>query len=109
MAKPNKPTNNPAVKAASLFGKLITWYTLSDELMELIHDEQYNGSERLIIDSNSDYYEQMNYYLHQEFTEEEIRQWLKRDAFRSSELLYKNYCIEKFAKSKRESSCNLTA
>ena len=106
---PQKPTNNPAVKAASLFGKLITWYTLSDELMELIHDEQYNGSERLIIDSNSDYYEQMNYYLHQEFTEEEIRQWLKRDAFRSSELLYKNYCIEKFTKSKHESLCNLTA
>ena len=107
--KSGKPSTNPLVKVSSLYGKLVTWYTLGDDLAKLYHDALIGTEEHLPIDTELELYQQLNCYLHLQFTEGEIRQWLKRDAFRSSELLYKNFYIENIAKSKCESLDSLTA
>ena len=105
--KSDKPSTNPIVKISSLYGKLVTWYTLGDDLAKLYHDALGGTEEHLPIDTELELY-QLNCYLHLQFTEEEIRQWLKRDAFRSSELSYKNFYIENIAKSQCKSLDNLT-
>lgn len=105
----NKPSNNPLVKTSSLFGHLVTWYTLSDDLAKLYFDALGESEEHFKIEPNDELYPQLNFYLHQEFSDHEIREWLKRDAFKSSELLYKDYCIKHIAKFQAESLDNLTA
>lgn len=107
--KTNKPSANPLVKTSSLFGNPVTWYTLNDALINLVFDAMHGLEKRLMLDPNLNLYEQMNFYLHQEFSEEEIRQWLKRDAYNTSDRLYKDFYIKHIANPQAKSLCNLTS
>lgn len=107
--KSDKPSTNPRVKISSLYGKLVTWYTLGEVLAKLYYDALGGAEEHLPIDTNLNLYQQLNCYLHLQFTEAEIRQWLKRDAFNTSEHQYKDFYSANLDKFSDGNLDNLTA
>lgn len=88
-----KTSKNPIVKAASLFGKPPTWYKVNDDLANLIHETISAKASAIEISDNKPLYGQMNYALHSLFEEYELKEMLKKDAYKTSDRDYKDFCL----------------
>lgn len=89
-----KPSDNPIVKCASLFGKPPTWYKVNNDLLYLI--QRIPSSDyKTEITFSEPLYEQMNYAMLRHSGIDELRQYLGRDALRAALSDYQYYLKSK--------------